>query len=267
VERPVSLELLVDIDETRKFAALTLNRPASLNALTAALLDELLATFQTVAREERVRAILLTGAGKAFCAGQALDDDATLRPDGTADLRGTIERRYAPLVLALRAIEKPIVAAVNGVAAGAGMGLALACDLRVAATSATFTTAFAKIGLVADSGLSHFLPRFVGFAKALELALLSERVSSTEALRLGLVTRVVPDDELLAHAQELTATLAAGPRALGLMKAQFARASQGELERALRDEAAAQEQAGATRDFAEGVRAFTQKRAPVFEGH
>jgi 2-(1,2-epoxy-1,2-dihydrophenyl)acetyl-CoA isomerase len=263
---PVSTDLLVSIDDSHRVATLTLNRPASLNALTAELLDELLATLRQLERDDRVRALLITGAGKAFCAGQALDDDATLRPDGTADLRGTIERRYAPLVLALRAIEKPIVAAINGIAAGAGMGLALACDLRIAASSASFTTAFAKIGLVADSGLSYLLPRFVGFAKALELVLLSERVMSDEALRLGLVTRVVADADLLAQAKELTATLAAGPRALGMMKAQFNRTSLNGLQAALCDEAAAQEQAGATRDFAEGVRAFTEKRRPAFEG-
>ena len=163
-------------------------------------------------------------------------------------------------------MEKPVIAAVNGVAAGAGLGLALACDIRLAAENATFVTAFAKIGLVPDCGVSYFLPRLVGYGRALELALLSERIDARKALEIGMVNGVIADDELASEAHVLATTLARGPRSLGLIKREFVRNGLGELREALAYEAQAQSIAGRTDDFAEGLAAFREKRAPQFRG-
>lgn len=247
-------------------ATITLTRPQAYNALTADLLETLLGTLKALERDATVRAIVLTGEGKAFCAGQALDDVKTLPPGEPIDLGATVEIRYGPLLHKLLTMEKPIVAAVNGVAAGAGMGIACACDFRIVAQSASFTTAFVKIGLVPDSGLSFTLPRIVGYAKALELCLLSEKVDAARADALGLCTKVVPAERCVEEAQALAATLAAGPRALGLIKRELARNGLGDLNAALAYEAHLQSVAGATADFAEGLDAFANKRAPNFSG-
>ncbi|MBV8299274.1 MAG: enoyl-CoA hydratase/isomerase family protein [Candidatus Eremiobacteraeota bacterium] len=247
-------------------ATITLARPQSYNALTADLLESLLATFRALERDAGVRAIVLTGEGKGFCAGQALDDPRTLPPGGKPDLGATVERRYGPLLLKILTIEKPVIAAVNGVAAGAGMGLACACDFRIVAESASFTTAFVKIGLVPDSGLSLTLPKLVGYAKALELCMLSDKIDAARADALGLCTKVVPLERCLAEAQSLAATLAKGPRALGLIKRELIRNGLGEVQHALAYEAHLQSVAGATEDFAEGLAAFAGKRAPKFRG-
>lgn len=209
-----------------------------------------------------MRALLLTGAGRAFSAGQDLTEFGDRKPDYEAHLR-----RYNRVVEALSGLEKPLVVAVNGVAAGAGMSLALWGDLRLAAVGASFTTAFVRIGLVPDSGLSFLLPRLVGLAKAQELLLLSPRLSAEEALALGLVHRVVPAEKLMEEALSLAKELAQGPtRAYALTKKLLLETYRLSLTEALALEAVLQGQAGQTQDHEEGVRAFREKRPPRFQG-
>ena len=241
---------------------LTLNRPEKLNAITGELLDALYAALKEGEEDREVRALLLTGAGRAFSAGQDLTEFGDRKPDYEAHLR-----RYNRVVEALSGLEKPLVVAVNGVAAGAGMSLALWGDLRLAAVGASFTTAFVRIGLVPDSGLSFLLPRLVGLAKAQELLLLSPRLSAEEALALGLVHRVVPAEKLMEEALSLAKELAQGPtRAYALTKKLLLETSRLSLTEALALEAVLQGQAGQTQDHEEGVRAFREKRPPRFQG-
>jgi 2-(1,2-epoxy-1,2-dihydrophenyl)acetyl-CoA isomerase len=256
---------LVAVDDASHVATITLDRPQAYNAVTADMLESLLATLGVLERDARVRAIVVTGNGKGFCTGQALDDPRAIGEEPGALHRAVVER-FNPLVAKMFALEKPTIAAINGVAAGAGWGIALACDFRVAAESATFTTAFAKIGLVPDSGVSYLLPQIVGYAKALELCVLAERIDSATAKDLGLLTRVVNDTDLLREAAAFAATLAAGPRSLGLIKRELVRNALPELARALAYEAEMQGVAGETDDFREGVAAFKAKRRAVFTG-
>lgn len=241
---------------------LTLNRPEKLNAITGELLDALYAALKEGEEDREVRALLLTGAGRAFSAGQDLTEFGDRKPDYEAHLR-----RYNRVVEALSGLEKPLVVAVNGVAAGAGMSLALWGDLRLAAVGASFTTAFVRIGLVPDSGLSFLLPRLVGLAKAQELLLLSPRLSAEEALALGLVHRVVPAEKLMEEALSLAKELAQGPtRAYALTKKLLLETYRLSLTEALAHRAVLQGQAGQTQDHEEGVRAFREKRPPRFQG-
>jgi 2-(1,2-epoxy-1,2-dihydrophenyl)acetyl-CoA isomerase len=245
-------------------AAITLDRPAALNALTIPLKQELLAALRTVERDRAIRAVVLTGAGRAFCAGQDLKE--RLEPDA-APLEIELRERYNPIIAAMRRLDQPIVGAINGVAAGAGASLAFACDLRIAAEGASFVLAFERIGLVPDSGATWFLPRLVGPAKAAELALLGEALSAADAERLGLVARVVPADALADEARSMALRLAGlAPRAVALTKRALQRSWSVDLDEALEDEAYRQGIAGASADHAEGLAAFLDKRPPRFSG-
>lgn len=255
-------DLRVDVDDA--IATLTLDRPDALNSLTVPLKEELLRAFRDVARDPAIRVVILTGAGRAFCAGQDLRE--RLEP-GAAPLATEIRERYNPIILAMRRLEKPIVGAINGIAAGAGASLAFACDIRIAAEGANFLLAFGRVGLIPDSGATWFLPRLVGPAKAAELAMTGEPLSAADAERFGLVARVVPAATLMAEAGAIAARLAAGaPRALALTKRALDRAAASTLEEALEYEAWLQGIAGATADHAEGITAFMEKRAPRFSG-
>lgn len=248
---------------------LALNRPASLNSFTAALHAELLAALEAAAADASVRCVVLTGAGRAFCAGQDLGDPA-VAPDfspGAApqDLGAVIDQFYRPLCLRIRSMPVPVVAAVNGVAAGAGANLALSCDLVLAARSASFIQAFAKIGLVPDTGGTWLLPRLVGRAQALGLALLGDKLAAADAERIGLIWRCVDDAALQEEAQTLAQRLAAMPtQALVATRHALDSAAAMDYEAALAQEAVLQRRLGAAADYREGVAAFTEKRAPQF---
>ncbi|GAA0214854.1 enoyl-CoA hydratase-related protein [Saccharothrix mutabilis subsp. mutabilis] len=256
-------ELLVDdADGVRTF---TLNRPESYNSFTVALKERLLAAVQETAEDEAVRAVVITGAGKAFCAGQDLKEHVALLEAGDPAPLHTVEQHYNPLVKAIVAMPKPVIAAVNGMAAGAGASLAYASDLRVAAASAKFLMAFANVGLTADSGASWTLPRLIGHGRAMEMMLLAQPVDAEEALRIGMVNQVVPDGEALSTAQALARKLAAGPT-VAYAKIKEAMAFSGELAAALEVEARTQAEAGATADHREAVAAFVEKRQAHFKG-
>ena len=245
-------------------ATITLARPEARNALDRPMKAALLAALRRVDRDAAIRVVILTGEGRAFCAGQDLKE-----PFGGEHptLEDEVRDRYNPLILAVRRLSKPVIGAINGVAAGAGCSLAFACDLRIAAENASFVLAFGRIGLVPDSGASWFLPRLVGSARAAELALIGDPVSAAYAERLGIVSRVVAGDTLLAEAQTLAARLAAGsPRAMALTKRALAYAETATLEQALANEAYLQGIAGRSADHAEGLAAFREKRPPRFTG-
>jgi 2-(1,2-epoxy-1,2-dihydrophenyl)acetyl-CoA isomerase len=245
-------------------ATVTLDRPDALNALTIPLKGALIAAFRSLAADRDVRAIVLTGAGRAFCAGQDLKE--RLEP-GAPPLDEELRDRYNPLVRAIRATPQPVIAAVNGVAAGAGASIAFACDLRIAADTARFVLAFGQIGLIPDSGATWTLQRLVGAAKAVEIALLNEPVSAEEAARMGLVTRVVPAADLPAEARAVAVRLAAlSPVALARTKQALQAAAESTFEEALELEATLQGEAGAHPDHAEGIAAFVEKRRPRFGG-
>ena len=253
------------VDKRAGYYAVTLNRPQRLNSFTEAMHRALMAALSDAESDPQCRALLLTGAGRGFCAGQDLSD----LPGGDADpdLGATVEAFYNPLVHKLRALPFPVVAAVNGIAAGAGANIALACDIVLAARSAKFVQSFAKIGLVPDSGGTWLLPRLVGAARARALSLLAEPLSADQAADWGLVWTAVDDDKLLADASKMCADFAVGPT-FGLTQIKRALdasetnglAAQLDLERDL------QREAGRSPDYKEGVGAFIAKRAPVFTG-
>ncbi|MGH2373571.1 MAG: enoyl-CoA hydratase-related protein [bacterium] len=243
---------------------ITLNRPDVLNAINEQLTADLAETLRLAERTPEVRCVVLTGAGRGFCSGQDLRDRAGI---GEISYGDSLRKRYNPVILRLRTMEKPTIAAVNGVAAGAGCNLALAADLRIASDRASFIEVFSRVGLIPDSGGTFTLPRLVGLAKALELAYLADPIDAAEALRIGLVNRVVPHDELAAAAGDLARRLAEGPtRGFGLTKRAFNYALSAPLDAALEYEAHMQEIAGHTADHREGVAAFLEKRRPRFEG-
>ena len=256
--------VLVEHDDASGVTTVTLNRPDALNSLTVPMKQALLAALESLEGRRETRAAILTGAGRAFCAGQDLRE--RLQPDA-APLGVEVRERYNPIVRAMRGLDQPIIAAINGVAAGAGASLAMAADLRIAADTASIALAFGRVGLVPDSGATWFLPRLVGATRAAELALLNEPVNAADAVRLGLVGRVVPAGQLATAAREIAERLAAGaPRAIALTKRALNAAWDRDLEAALEDEAELQDIAGRTKDHAEGMAAFLDKRAPRFTG-
>ena len=248
-------------------ATITLNRPDALNSLTVEAKEALLAAVRQVAADPAVRAVLLTGAGRGFCAGQDLREHAAaLAAQEPAPLR-TVREHFNPIVLGLAEMPKPVVAAVNGMAAGAGASLAFAADFRIAAESAKFLLAFANVGLTLDTGASWTLPRLVGYARATALAILAEPVTAAHALEMGLVNAVVPDDRVLAAAAELAGKLAAGPTAAyAAIKESLAYAATATLADALAKEAELQTRAGRTEDHRYATVAFVRKERPTFTG-
>ncbi|SFQ19243.1 2-(1,2-epoxy-1,2-dihydrophenyl)acetyl-CoA isomerase [Amycolatopsis arida] len=255
---------VTDADGVR---TLTLNRPQAYNSLTVELKERLLAALRDAAADDAVRAVVLTGTGKAFCAGQDLKEHVGLLKAGDPSPLRTVAEHYNPIVRTITSMPKPVVAAVNGSAAGAGAAFAYASDLRIAARSASFLMAFAGVGLGPDSGASWTLPRLIGYGRAQELMLLGRKVDAEEALRIGLVGEVVPDEELADRAHRVAAQLAAGPAAAyAKIKDVLATAAHGTLDEALAAEDAAQTALGATADHTEAVEAFVAKRKPDFTG-
>jgi 2-(1,2-epoxy-1,2-dihydrophenyl)acetyl-CoA isomerase len=249
-------------------AVLTLDRPGVLNAFDESLTTALAAAVTDLANDLSVRCVLITGAGRAFSAGQDLRDRAASLAQG-ADLRlgDELRRRYHPVVTAIREMRKPVVAAVNGIAAGAGFGLAASCDIRVAAESATFRAAWSKVGLVPDAASAYFLPRLVGWGRAIDIVFSGEPIKSDEALRIGLATRVWPDAEFADRARAYARDLATGAtEAYALTKEGLNAAWDRGLRDFLEVEASLQDRAGRSKDYAEGVRAFLDKRPARFIG-
>lgn len=248
-------------------ARITLNRPTALNAFDDEMGADFLAALRSADADE-VRAVIVTGAGKAFCAGEDLRALAADYQAGSPqDLGEILRRRYNPAIEAIISLRKPVVAAVNGVAAGAGVSLALACDMRLIADNASLVLAFSKVALVPDSGGTWLLPRYLGLGRALELAMSGDPVSAMRALELGLVTKVVPDEELSDACEELASSLASGPTAAyGTIKQLIWSAGSAPLHEHLENEAKAQSAAGRTEDHLEGVGAFLAKRPPDFKG-
>jgi 2-(1,2-epoxy-1,2-dihydrophenyl)acetyl-CoA isomerase len=249
-------------------ATLTLSRPAAMNSLDVATKEALRDTVEAVAADEAVRCVVLTGTGRAFCVGQDLKEHVQLLEEGGSDaLFRTVPEHYNPTVTALASMPKPVIAAVNGVAAGAGASLAFACDVRLVADTAGFNLAFAGIGLSCDTGSSWTLPRLVGRAKAIELLYEPRTIPAAEALSLGLATRVVPADDLAAEVAALAARLAAGPTvAYGAIRRSVAFSAAHPFEESLAFEAEMMALTGATQDHRDAVASFVAKERPTFHG-
>jgi 2-(1,2-epoxy-1,2-dihydrophenyl)acetyl-CoA isomerase len=249
-------------------ATITLNRPDRLNSFNTEMHAELKDALKQVQDPaNKVRCLLITGAGRGFCAGQDLSDRAVAPGNEAPDLGESIDKRYNPLIRTLRALEMPVICAVNGVAAGAGANLAFACDIVLAARSASFIQAFCKIGLVPDSGGTWTLPRLVGQARAVALSMLGDKVSAEQAEAWGMIWKCVDDDQLQAEAAKLAAHLATQPtKGLALIKRALAASSTNTLDQQLDMERDLQRLAGRTRDYQEGVAAFMEKRVADFQG-
>jgi len=246
---------------------LTLNRPETLNALNRQTTQALTAALEAAGRDPEVGAIILTGAGRAFCAGADLKDVAARAQAGESDLGEDLRANYAPMIRAIRACPTPVIAALNGTAAGAGLSLALACDLRIAAAGAQLIVVFVRVGLVPDAGSLFFLTRMLGLSKATELAMTGDPLTAEEGKKLGVISAVVPAEQLMPAAVARANELAAGPRrTYALSKRGIERALGRDLEQVMELESQLQAVAAATPDAQEAIRAFVEKRQPVFRG-
>lgn len=253
---------------TNGVLTITFSRPDVYNAINDAFTKELKDHLKAAAKDKDVRVIVMTGAGKAFCSGQDLGDlKAKYVPGHVPHLGDDLKKRYDPIIKMMCSMDKPIIAAVNGVAAGAGCSLALACDMRIASEKASFIEVFINVGLIPDSGSTWTLPRLVGLGKAMELCCTGDKVGAEEALRIGLVNKVVAVDDLASETQAFAERLASLPsRGIALTKKLLYESSTNTLEQQLEAEAFAQDTAGRTHDHVEGVMAFIEKRKPKFEG-
>ena len=259
--------MTVLIDKRDGYRVITLNRPERLNAFNVALHEALAAAIDEAGKDESCRALLITGAGKGFCSGQDLHDRLMKPGEVVAKAGEALLKHYNPLLKRLRDLPIPVVAAVNGVAAGAGCNFALAADIVLAARSATFVEAFARIGLIPDVGGTFFLPRLVGMARARGMALLADTISAEQAEQWGLIWKVFDDDKLMSEAEKLCERLARAPTyALGLTKRALDASVGNDLDAQLMLEYEFQKLAGSSSDYAEGVRAFIEKRKPNFTG-
>ena len=244
---------------------ITLNRPDKYNSFNREIALELQASLDECEKDDAIRCMYITGAGKAFCAGQDLAE--AMSPDGP-ELETIVREHYNPIILRLRNIEKPIVAAVNGVAAGAGANIALACDIVLASKSASFMQAFSKIALIPDSGGTYFLPRLIGMQRASALTMLGDKVSAEDAVAMGMAYKCFADEEFEQATKQVAATLAQMPtKGIGLTKRLLNQSYNNTLEQQLDMEKELQVQAGASHDFNEGVTAFLEKRKPTFKGN
>jgi 2-(1,2-epoxy-1,2-dihydrophenyl)acetyl-CoA isomerase len=260
-------ETSILLDVRDGIARITLNRPDRLNSFNDAMHAQLREALERVKADTSIRVVLLTGAGRGFCAGQDLSDRAVAPGGPAVDLGASIERNYKPLILTLRSLPMPVVCAVNGVAAGAGANIALACDLVIAAKSATFIQAFCKIGLVPDSGGTYWLPRLVGTARAMGLAMLGDKLSAEQAETWGLIWKCVDDAQFAATVDTLIAQLAQAPtKGLAAIKQALYAADGNTLEQQLELERDLQRSLGYSDDYREGVAAFIAKRPPQFNG-
>lgn len=256
--------LLVDIESS--VLKITLNRPDVLNSFHLEMSHELVEALSFARAEKNIRAVLLTGAGRGFCAGQDLSA-VPLEGEGKLDLGIIVRQTYNPVITELRKLPMPVICAVNGVAAGAGANLAIACDIVIAGESASFIQSFSKIGLVPDTGGTWFLPRAIGLPMASALMMTGEKISASRAAELGMIYRVVSDDQLQSESMKLASALAQMPtKGLALTKRALNESMTNDLPAQLEVEEALQREAGRTRDFEEGVAAFKEKRAPVFKG-
>ncbi|MEX0960433.1 MAG: 2-(1,2-epoxy-1,2-dihydrophenyl)acetyl-CoA isomerase PaaG [Burkholderiales bacterium] len=254
-------------DKSDGVAVITLNRPERLNAFTSAMHGEIRAAMGEVENDSSVRALMITGSGRGFCAGQDLAEPVMASGSGNIDVGGTLEHNYNPLLKRLRALPMPVVCAVNGVAAGAGCNLALACDIVIAARSASFIQAFCKIALIPDAGGTYTLPRLVGTARAMGAAMLGDRIDASTAAEWGMIWKCVDDDALATEARALAGQLAKqATRALALTKQALYASAGNDFDTQLELEAKLQREASRSADFAEGVAAFREKRAAKFTG-
>lgn len=250
---------------TDQVAQITFNRPKAYNSFSRAMSNELQKTLKQAGQNEEVRAILITGKGKAFSAGQDLKE--VMDQDKHPGFEKILEDGYNPIIKLIRSLKKPIIAAVNGVAAGAGANIALACDIAIASENASFIQAFSKIGLIPDSGGTYFLPRLIGFQKASALMMLGNKVSAQEAERIGLIYQYYPEDEFEEKSIQLAEKLAKLPtKALGQTKALLNQTFENKLDEQLQAESDHQIQAAQSEDYKEGVQAFEEKREPKFKG-
>ena len=250
-------------EQKENILIISLNRPDVYNAFNSDMLSELHEAFKKAGEDEKIRCVILTGTGKAFCSGQDLKDFN----DKKLTFKEALEQKYNPMIKSIAYLPKPVICAINGVAAGAGISLALACDYRIAAESATMTEVFINVGLVPDSGSSYFLPRIVGYAKAFEMCATGDKVTAAEAKEIGLVNKVVSGKLLMKSAEAAAGNFASRPtKAIGMIKDLLNRSFESSLDEMLKLEGDHQETAGNSEDFREGIASFLEKRKPVFKG-